>query len=204
MKETAAMRATILSLMTTILIASAAPLAQAHEPAVVRQVEVWYAQYLGRTPDPAGLAFHVQSLCDGTPALTVEASILSSTEYFDRNGGNDLSFVAALYRDVLRVAPTGLQLQTDVYQLQRIGNRAAFTTEFLQTRRVVTPVPTPAVVQTYRPAYVAPAAVVRPVVVPAPVYRPAYGYPRPVSYGPAPVVAIGVRQPNFGLGVAIR
>src|SRR5262245_63112024 len=126
------MRATILSLMTTVLIASAAPLAQAHEPAVVRQVEFWYTQYLGRTPDPAGLAFHVQSLCDGTPAPTVEASILSSTEYFDRNGCNDQSFVAALYRDVLGVAPTVQQLQQDVHYLQRMGNRAAFTTEFLQ------------------------------------------------------------------------
>jgi hypothetical protein len=203
-KEAAVMRATILSLMTTVLIAAAAPSAQAHEPAQVRQVEAWYAHYLGRAAEPAGLAFHVQSLCDGTPALAVEASILSSTEYFDRNGGNDASFVIALYRDVLGVAPTALQLQHDVHQLQRIGNRAAFTTDFLQTRRVA-PVPvTPPVVHTYRPYYVAPAPVVRPVVVPAPVFQPAYGYARPLPYGPAPAVAIGVRQSNFGFGVAIR
>src|SRR4051794_16208400 len=135
------MRATMIKLMTVVLIAAAAPLAQAQDPIHAQQVEVWYERYLGRVAEPAGLSFHVQALCQGTPAINVEANILASTEYFDRNGCNDQSFVAALYRDVLGVVATPLQIQQDVHHLQRIGNRDAFTIEFLQTRRAAYPVP---------------------------------------------------------------
>src|SRR5262245_42008442 len=48
----AAMRATIVKLMTVVLIASAAPLAQAHDPIHAQQVETWYQRYLGRAAEP--------------------------------------------------------------------------------------------------------------------------------------------------------
>jgi hypothetical protein len=197
------MRATVVKVMTVVLIAAAAPMAQAQDFAHVRLVESWYERYLGRGADAGGLNNFVQSLCQGNSIPAVEANVLASTEYYDRNGCNDPAFIAALYRDVLGVAPTPQQIHNDVHQLQRMGNRTAFTYEFLVTRRPVATPPAAPVVQAYRPAYVAVAPVVRPVVVPAPVYRPAYGV-RPVAYGPAPGVTIGVRQPNFGLGIAIR
>lgn len=197
------MRATLIKLMTVVLIAAAAPMAKAQDSLEARQVESWYERYLGRVAEPYGLSTHVALLCQGNAPVAVEASILSSQEYFDRNGCNDVGFVAALYRDVLGVAAAPQQIGQSVHRLQRIGNRAAFTLEFLQCNRGVAPVPVaPVAVQTYRPYYIAPAPVYRPTVVPAPIYRPAYGYGRPTPYGPS--IAVGVQQPNFGFGVAIR
>jgi hypothetical protein len=193
----------MIKVMTVVLIASAAPLAHAHDPIHAQQVETWYQRYLGRAAEPFGLYGHTEAMCQGTPAIVVEATILASPEYFDRNGCNDPAFVAALYRDVLGAQAAPQQLHQDVHHLQRMGNREAFTLEFLQTRRALYQAPVAPVVQTYRPVYVAPAPVVRPVVVPAPVYRPAYAYPRP--YGPYGTgVTVGVRQPNFGFGITIR
>ena len=203
------MRATMLSLMTVVLIAAAAPMAQAQDQFHARQVDAWYARYLGRVAEPFGMQGHVTALCQGTPALVVEATILASPEYFDRNGCNDIGFVAALYRDVLGVAASPQQIQQTVRHMERMGNREAFTIEFLQTHRGSGPIPVaPVAVQSYRQVYVAPAPVYRPIAVPAPVYRPAYGpgygygYNRPTSYGPA--VSVGVRNPNFGFGVTVR
>ncbi len=201
------MRATMLKVMSVVLIAAAAPMAQAQDQFHVRQVDAWYARYLGRAAEPFGMQGHVTALCQGTPALVVEAAILASQEYYHRNDCNDATFVAALYRDVLGVNANPQQIHQGVHRLQWSGNRDAFTIEFLQTYRGSVPA-APVAVQSYRQVYVAPAPVYRPIVVPAPAYRPAYGpaygngYNRPTPYGPA--VSVGVRNPNFGFGVTVR
>jgi len=76
-----------------------------------------YLQYLGRPVDPSGLGFGLQILNGQilfvpgvSPANELRLVLLSSQEYFDRNGGNNAAYVSALYRDALGIAadPTGV------------------------------------------------------------------------------------------------
>ena len=184
MKETV-MRATILSLMTTVLIASAAPLAQAHEPAVVRQVEVWYAQYLGlrlthraRVLRAVPLRRHARP--DRGSVYLVEHRILRS-QWRQRS---------VLCRRPLSRCPRRRSDRVPA------PNRCLSIATHGQPSGVHDGIPANAPCCDARPrdacrrpdispVYAAPAPVVRPVVVAAPVYRPAYGYGCPVPYGPA-------------------
>lgn len=59
-----------------------------------------YQQLLGRAPDAAGLAFWEQRLSSGDESA-VAAGIAASDEFFSRAGGDNRSFVDALYHAVL-------------------------------------------------------------------------------------------------------
>lgn len=65
-----------------------------------RIVSDLYVRYLGRLPDPEGLAFHVDLYARGGERA-VKQSILASEEFFLKNGGTNESFLAALYLAVL-------------------------------------------------------------------------------------------------------
>lgn len=73
---------------------------------VGRIVGDFYGDVFGRTPDPAGFAHwtgQVRAL--GVPL--VAGHLYGSPEYVDRNGGTDVGFVEALYRDLLGRDPAG-------------------------------------------------------------------------------------------------
>jgi hypothetical protein len=147
------------------------------QPATDRSlVESWYVHYLGRTADPIGFSDQIEALRQGTPPSVVEASILSSPEYYRRNGNTPEGFVIALHRDVLGASPTS----TDVAVLSQraiVSGRNVVATQVLQMRTAfVAPVT----------AYTVPATVVVPapvtVVRTVPAYR-VYVAP-PVYYSP--------------------
>ena len=59
-----------------------------------------FDQYLGRAPDPTGLAYWVGRMQDGATRDTVRQSVLASSEYLRSNGGTRAGFVDGLYDDV--------------------------------------------------------------------------------------------------------
>jgi len=73
------------------------------------QVEGLYQQLLKRPADPQGLSMDVTFLVGGGTLEQVAAGIVASPEYFQDNGGNNTSWLAAVYQDVLHrpIDPTG-------------------------------------------------------------------------------------------------
>ncbi|HEV7224729.1 MAG TPA: DUF4214 domain-containing protein [Pirellulales bacterium] len=66
-----------------------------------RLVGSLYQQLLGRAADDAGIGHWVQQLSAGGDESAVAAGIAASDEFFNRAGGDNTSFVEALYHDVL-------------------------------------------------------------------------------------------------------
>ncbi len=64
-----------------------------------------YQHYLGRNPDPEGLVFWVTQMQQGLTQQRLEASFLSSPEYWTSHGGTSTAWVQALYHDLLERAP---------------------------------------------------------------------------------------------------
>jgi uncharacterized delta-60 repeat protein len=75
-------------------------------------VQGMYGHLLGRAADPAGLNGWVNFLNQGNTAEQLQAAILGSDEYFSRHGGNNSSFLQALYIDVLQRAIDSSGAQT--------------------------------------------------------------------------------------------
>jgi hypothetical protein len=76
------------------------------------EVQALYAQFLGRSADVDGLNNFVDLLDSGDSVEQVTEQILGSQEYFqNRAGGNNATFLTALYHDVLgrAVDPTGIR-----------------------------------------------------------------------------------------------
>lgn len=159
-------------LTVSFLTIEAAP-AFAHGP-YDALIDSWYHRYLRRHADPAGLHDHSRALRRGTPADVVEASILSSEEYYHRNGCTPEGFVAALYRDVLGRRASGYEFNRMVNRVLAHG-RSAVVFQVLSERALPT-----------APVVVAPAPVV---VTPAPIVVPAYR-PVPVYVEPRPSVSL--------------
>jgi len=183
----------MLKLMSVVLIAAVAPMAQAYDQNQASLVDSWYVRYLGRHGEPAGIADHSEKLCVGVPADVVEAGILVSDEYYHRNGCNDALFIAAMYRDVAGINASPHQVNRGVHILRQFGDRQMFVVEFLRTVRGSNVAP--AAVQSYRPSFQA----YSPNVVPAPVYR--QGFPGYASHGG---YSAGYRQPPTGYSVGYR
>lgn len=55
------------------------------EPSDIQQLNMLYNAYLGREPDPAGLAYYRAELASGVPLSNISQSILSSDEYKNRS-----------------------------------------------------------------------------------------------------------------------
>lgn len=60
-----------------------------------------YDQYLLRPADAAGLNYWTTLMALGTSDEQLEADLLSSAEYFERNGASNVSWVAAMYQGLL-------------------------------------------------------------------------------------------------------
>ncbi len=108
-----------------------------------RQVQAMFQLYLHRAVDPGGQAFFVAQLRAGATCESLAAALLGSQEYLERSGGQNDSFLAALFQDVLgrpidpgartffnkqlgtgvsRSQIAALLLNSDEYRQQFIGN----------------------------------------------------------------------------------
>lgn len=170
---------TILTL--TILTAGAAPAHAQHGP-YAKLVDGWYHRYLARHVDHAGLHDHTHALRHGTPIDVVEAAILSSREYYQRNGHTPEGYVAALYRDVLGRRAGAFEFNRDVNGVLTYG-RNAVALRLIGERNVLTAAP---VIVASAPVYL-PRPVVAPPVVVVPSYRPA-----PLYLAPPPGISIRI------------
>jgi hypothetical protein len=72
-------------------------------------VQDYYKAYLGRPADPSGLATCVNALGAGATDEQVQAFLLGSPEYLQRNGNTTSGFLSALYLNVFgrQIDPSG-------------------------------------------------------------------------------------------------
>lgn len=84
-------------------------------------VQSYYQTHLGRPADQGGLNFWINKLRAGVSDEQVLAGIISSDEYFQKQGSTSDGFVRALYREVLRRASPPSQEERD-YWIAVLGN----------------------------------------------------------------------------------
>ena len=83
-------------------------------------VKSMYQTMLGRTAETQGLNFWTNMLAHGSDESTVRADIASSDEFFNRAGGTNDGFLAALYQDLLGRAGDAPSIA--LWQSQLAGN----------------------------------------------------------------------------------
>lgn len=66
-----------------------------------RQIEQNYLKLLGRTPNADGLSFWTNLLTSGKKQEEVLAAMVSSSEYFTKNGSTNDGYIRALYIDLI-------------------------------------------------------------------------------------------------------
>jgi hypothetical protein len=98
-------------------------------------IDAWFRQYLRRSVDPGGLSSRLMLLRRGADPLDIEADIIGSGEYWERNGSNVVGFVRGLYADILGREPNRFEVRNwaDRYAVNR-GNRSAVARERLDRR----------------------------------------------------------------------
>jgi predicted outer membrane repeat protein len=69
------------------------------------QVQLLFQRYLHRQADAGSLPGFISLLSQGSTLEQVAATIAGSAEYFQLHGGNNVSFLTALYEDALRRTP---------------------------------------------------------------------------------------------------
>lgn len=67
----------------------------------VRLVTQAYEQYVGRSPDAAGLSYWVIRMESGLTDGQLTAALISSPEYVQTHGGSDSLWIGAMYQDLL-------------------------------------------------------------------------------------------------------
>jgi len=139
-------------------------------------IDSFYVRYLGRHVDSVGLSDHLRAIRAGVPIHAVEAAVLSSAEYYARNGNTPEGYVAALYRDVLGRRAGAHEFARHVDQVLFDGRNAVARRLLAERDRPVVVAFAPPVVLTPAPAVIvrpAPTVVVPSVVVPSYRYYPA-------------------------------
>lgn len=97
------------------------------------QVTQWYQQYLGRFPTPREMLSWRAELERGGSMGDVQAGILSSSEYFQRNNNDRDSYVRDIYGKLTGKDPTAEQQQELKSQLEKQNDvRYRFTQELLR------------------------------------------------------------------------
>jgi uncharacterized lipoprotein YbaY len=86
----------------------AVPAAPAVAPSA--QIQQWIQAYLGRPPRPYETEVWLADLQQGKTLTDVQAGILSSSEYFERQRSNRDLYVADVFRQLYGVPPTPAQL----------------------------------------------------------------------------------------------
>jgi putative lipoprotein len=99
------------------------------------QISQWYQQYLGRPPTGREMSAWQSDLDQGKTLTEVQAGILSSSEFFDRQQGDRDRYVDEVYRLLRGAGPTPQQRQKLREQLERQGDvRHRFLQELLRER----------------------------------------------------------------------
>jgi hypothetical protein len=76
-----------------------------------------YQQYLGRTPDQAGLNGWVTQMQNGLTDEHLEAKFIGSTEYINKHGGPGAGWVTGMYQDLLNRTPSQAEVDNWVNAL---------------------------------------------------------------------------------------
>jgi hypothetical protein len=104
-----------------------------------QEVQSLYSLYLQRSADASGLNTFVTELSSGASDEQVAAQLAGSTEYFEtRGGGTNLSFLQALYQDLLNrpLDPSGqstfLQQLASGVSRQQVAMELLSSTEYRQ------------------------------------------------------------------------
>jgi len=90
------------------LTGQAAPAPTAVVPSA--QIQQWIQTYLGRQPRPYETEVWLADLQQGKSLADVQAGILSSSEYFERQRSNRDLYVADVFRQLYGVPPTPVQM----------------------------------------------------------------------------------------------
>ena len=96
------------------------------------QLSDWVQTYLGRKATEKEIATMMTRLRSGTNPSLVQASILSSDEYYKKHGSDNRSFVAALFTDVLNQKVNVVDKTQLSAKITTLG-REKFVIEFLKT-----------------------------------------------------------------------
>src|SRR5262249_8807011 len=76
-----------------------------------------YHRYLGRDPDPTGLAAWVALLQHGLTDEQLEAGFIGSPEYIHNHGGTSQAWVVGMYHDLLGRTPADFEVNYWLNQL---------------------------------------------------------------------------------------
>ena len=82
-------------------------------------IEADYQKYLGRAADPQGLASWQSAMQSGMTDEQVEAAFIGSPEYYQHSGGTDVSWVDAMYQNLLGRQPDSAG---ESYWVNRLAN----------------------------------------------------------------------------------
>jgi hypothetical protein len=77
-----------------------------------------YQKYLGRNPEPAGMAVWVQAKQNGLSDESLEAGFIGSQEYIANHGGSGAGWVEGMYQDLLGRTPGADEVNAWVRNLQ--------------------------------------------------------------------------------------
>jgi hypothetical protein len=93
-------------------------------------VNDFYQRFLGRTPDASGLQTWTNALAHGIRQEDIIVNLLSSPEYYARNGSTDIGFIDGLYRDLLgrTTAPVEINFWTGLAAASRASVAQALVT----------------------------------------------------------------------------
>lgn len=116
------------------LVGQAAPAATAVVPST--QIQQWIQTYLGRPPRPYETEVWLADLQQGKSLADVQAGILSSSEYFERQRSNRDLYVTDVFRQLYGTQPTPAQLSDLQARYDRAqGVRLPFVQQLQQQPR---------------------------------------------------------------------
>ncbi|MCA9053560.1 MAG: YbaY family lipoprotein [Planctomycetaceae bacterium] len=99
------------------------------------QVNGWYQSYLGRQPTAQELQSWQQHVQQGRPVNDIQAYLLGSSEYYDRQRNDPNQYLRGVYQSLRGREPTPQQLQDWRQQYDRTGGvRSRFVQQQLQTQ----------------------------------------------------------------------
>ena len=99
-----------------------------------------YAEYLGRTPDPDGLAAWLRAMNAGMTLVTMQSGFLSSDEFYARYGSTSSGWVTGLYQTILHRSPGASEVAFWVAQGNAGASRAQISMGFLRSTEHLTTV----------------------------------------------------------------
>jgi hypothetical protein len=99
-------------------------------------VESYYERLLHRSADPVGMQTWLAHFSWGESGESIQAQLMTSDEYWQRNGSNPQGFVVGMYRDMLGRNPNQFEVATWVnYWSQDPTNRLRTSNAFMVAAR---------------------------------------------------------------------